>query len=949
MFDIARRTRIDALLAAALLAGAASAQTTLADVRSGDLRFTLGSGDNVRLYVRGVPVITESSLYLVSPGWQEAYLSQDSLTPRVTTSTEGDARVVTAEYETMDAAAEYRYQVGPGNTFKVSLTFRMRVKKPGKVYFEYDAGYIPAALLAGRTYTAQTVEGPRQGTVPLVATSESQIASRVMPFFTKASFASPLGTIAISVDGNTEATRSLNLFDARLENADWAKTVPIFWLGMGSPEREVAEGDNTVSITWDFGMAVPNVTVPGSDTIGRAVAETSACVPRIVERPIIPKPKQMDASGKPVRLNHAPTIIIPDAPTPEEKAAARELQFELKTFWNVRAAILRDSQASRKLNGSPTITLRVQPSGALKAAPDREEGYTLVADDTSVLIIGHDPRGVYNGAQTLKQLLRVDEAGVYVKPATIRDWPSLKFRGVHWFGGPNALPFHQKMLSRIIAPLKMNAMVYQCDYTQWESQPEIWSAERSTPKKDVIRAVELARNMFIEPIPMVNGMGHAEWLFWNGKNLDICADPETPYAWHPGKERTYEVVFGVMQEALDMFKPKEFHLGNDEVTMRGKFPPPDSDKTVTELILQDTKKRYDWLKERGVKTMMWGDTLLYRGEANDAALAPTPEDARARREGLPKDIVIADWHYTGSDPDFKSVPLLQGLGFEVIGCSWYNWANIRNWARSLVANKSRGLLQTTWAGYSMFPDIVTGESAMQFAAYVLAAEYAWSGGETPIEELGYNADETFQALWNRAPVGDGAGKGLLQARPGFTIDLSACSNAEMWDWWRAAPGWTAAAKSADATPTGRQRFDGVAFDLYKPVWLAGKLNPAGAWPVSLTVDAGGRKASALEFVWGTTFPASYGTPVANVTVEYTDGTRAEFPVRAMREILAFDDLRAAPNVHFAWRGTAPHGAHAVLRRWAWTNSEPSKAIRRLVITSAESEAAPVILGITGIE
>jgi len=150
-------------------------------------------------------------------------------------------------------------------------------------------------------------------------------------------------------------------------------------------------------------------------------------------------------------------------------------------------------------------------------------------------------------------------------------------------------------------------------------------------------------------------------------------------------------------------------------------------------------------------------------------------------------------------------------------------------------------------------------------------------------------------------------------------------------------------------PRGRQRFDGVAFDLNKPVWLAGKLNPAGAWPASLTVDIGGRKASALEFIWGTTFTAPYGTPVANVSVEYTDGSKTEFPVRSMREILAFDDLRAAPNVFFAWRGTAPHGVHMALRRWAWTNSEPAKAIKRLVITSTESEAAPVILGITGIE
>ena len=110
------------------------------------------------------------------------------------------------------------------------------------------------------------------------------------------------------------------------------------------------------------------------------------------------------------------------------------------------------------------------------------------------------------------------------------------------------------MISRIIAPFKMNAMVFQTDYAQWASQPKIWSPERSTPLADIRKTVATARAHFLEPIPMVNGMGHAEWLFWNKQNLDIAADPKDPYAYNPENTASYERLFGVMKEATDLFQ-----------------------------------------------------------------------------------------------------------------------------------------------------------------------------------------------------------------------------------------------------------------------------------------------------------------------------------------------------------------------------------------------------------
>ena len=42
------------------------------------------------------------------------------------------------------------------------------------------------------------------------------------------------------------------------------------------------------------------------------------------------------------------------------------------------------------------------------------------------------------------------------------------------------------------------------------------------------------------------------------------------------------------------------------------------------------------------------------------------------------------------------------------------------------------------------------------------------------------------------------------------------------------------------------------------------------------------------------------------------------------------------------------GADASLRRWAWTNPHPDKAIRSLEVVSAGTEAGPILAAITGV-
>lgn len=893
----------------------------LIDLSSGDLHFTLSSGRAAVLTVRGVDVYRESGLYIVKPGWTHAMLNLDKMTPMVSVSKVNGAEVATAEYVSNEARATYRYEMAP-DTFKVSLTYSTTVQ-PALV--EYDAAYVNANVISGTQFHARTISFDRFGRVAAFTNTSDQFKNRVCPFFTKMTFDSRIGPMSISVNGNTSETSNLNMFDARGITLEWGAKNPIFWLGLGSPERSVPPGDNTITITWKFGHPATRVQAA---PVATNVVDVKDALPPPPELPIIPRPKAMKVGPPSARVRVAANrtrILIEERASPEMRAAARELQAEFRNVWGLELPIkvLDFAKWSSHPEGPAIwilskrhVAIIGKDSGAAsahsaRAALKRAEGYCLESATDGATVIGADDRGTYYGVQTLKQLIRQDAQGVYINPVEICDWPTMEFRGVHWFGGPKSWPFHQRMIDRIAAPLKLNKMVYEVEYSQWESQPGIWVPTRSTPKDRVRKTVAEARAHFIEPIPLIPTLGHTNWLFENGQNLDFAADRKDGHAYDPTMEESYAALFGVMQEAIDIFHPKWFHIGHDEVTTYGDYLPP---AKVTELFVNDVQKIHAWLKQKGIGTMVWGDELLHSSETLSSGNAYTLVDAKARRAGMPKDVVIADWHYRG-DADYPSVVTFQKEGHKVIGCTWSEPANIRNFSKSLADQKAWGLLQTTWDGYAMSLERVNGDSLKQYAAYVLAAEYAWNGGDPSLGKLGYNPMDAFLAFWERKPLD-------TTPRPGWHVEFRVPSS----EFCASKPG----------TRNSELR-----------AALAGRLSDTDN-PISLTIPLKGRRAKDIRFVWGTDYSAPVGTRVATLTVAYVDGSSADVPISYGKQIAAFNDLRTRAGTTGVWSGESKYGELRERRAWTWSNPNPTKPLKSLTITSANTEAAPVLLSITGI-
>jgi uncharacterized protein YndB with AHSA1/START domain len=652
----------------------------------------------------------------------------------------------------------------------------------------------------------------------------------------------------------------------------------------------------------------------------------------------------------------------------------------------------------------------------LPATPDHAEGYALRVTPQYIAVVGSDAAGAYYGMQTLRQLLRWEAGGrCEVKGATITDWPSLAFRGAHIFVGRDALPFHKTLIERIFSRYKLNKLVIECEYTAWRSHPEIHVDYAMSPE-DLKADVDYARDHFLEPIPLVNSLGHSQWIFANGQHRDIVEDARVPYAYDAGNPDTYRFLFDVYQETLDIFHPRLFHIGHDEVKIPGsdafgQYParPENRRKGITRLFVEDTNRLADWLRRRGVRTMLWGDMLLHESEGTaqpgipvlTAANATSLAEARARRTQIPGDAIVADWRYEAGSEQRNGLATLKRAGFDTVGCAWYEPENIRGWAQQALQSGALGTLQTTWAGYNSNENLLESEYK-QFTAYVLAAEYAWSGstlhprtGAAAIEAalgragqqtnlLPYTAEDVFARSYRDTACGGPAHPGWLLL-PGRSANIQLRDDGTDGFPWVAIPvaippvavplvavplvAVPLVAVPLVAVPTngqvaqpgaGNAPIDivhdpetGIALPSLPQtgILLHGVLPLAPGVPalpaaIRLPID---RRARTLAFLHATACGVAYKTAVGAYTVVYADGKREEIPLSYGFEIRALDDH--TPSGSFSTTAVTRrygNGPPLTLRLLQWTNPHPNVPISSVELRADDALSAPILFSITGI-
>ncbi|MDD6012946.1 MAG: beta-N-acetylhexosaminidase [Oscillospiraceae bacterium] len=337
---------------------------------------------------------------------------------------------------------------------------------------------------------------------------------------------------------------------------------------------------------------------------------------------VIPEPLQMETGAEP--LFTLTRLCEIECDSAGEKAKKNLLKF------------LGDAFSMEVLGtGRERVVLRLSE----EAMPD--EGYRLTVRDHEAVIVGGTERGIFYGVQTLKQLLLQGELSL--PRIRIEDSPRFPYRGFmldcarYFFTKEAVFVFLEMMAMHKLNKLHLHLSDDQGFRVMLEDNillTEIGSYRSHTnfgkvphsgfyTKQDIREIVAFAQERCIDIIPEIDSPGHSVSMIAAYPQLS-CFDRELTVAtgWgikHDvlcvGKESTYDFIFSVFDELMELFPGELIHLGGDEVpTMRWELCP-HCRKKKEEMGLQSFADLHTYylgrvaahIESRGRKAVMWND------------------------------------------------------------------------------------------------------------------------------------------------------------------------------------------------------------------------------------------------------------------------------------------------------------------------------------------------------
>lgn len=193
------------------------------------------------------------------------------------------------------------------------------------------------------------------------------------------------------------------------------------------------------------------------------------------------------------------------------------------------------------------------------------------------------------------------------------------------------------------------------------------------------------------------------YTYYENKASYKYPDCVTPYC--PSTERTYKIMFEVIENIVEILRPNYLSIGHDEI--RGINRDNRCRKrglSNAEILAEDVTKLYDFSKNIApdIKILMWSDMLnpYYNGgNVNFQLQYGGPSGATfSAIDLIPKDIILMIAAY---DPDkkfcLKSCDFFDSRRFKYFAAGWKNKQNILEWSEIAKQRENcLGIIDTTW-------------------------------------------------------------------------------------------------------------------------------------------------------------------------------------------------------------------------------------------------------------
>ncbi|HYN03776.1 MAG TPA: hypothetical protein VE359_15110, partial [Vicinamibacteria bacterium] len=424
----------------------------------------------------------------------------------------------------------------------------------------------------------------------------------------------------------------------------------------------------------------------------------------------------------------------------------------------------------------------------------------------------------------------------------------------------------------------------------------------------------------------------------------------------PSNPESYRVYFDVLDEYLEVLRPKRVHIGHDE-WRAGAFCPRCRGKDTGALFAEDVLKIHRHLREKGIETWMWGDHFVDghnrfgKSWSEGGAVRYERPDTTSARDlvaAATSDIHILNWSGEEGDATFQKL----GWPF-VVG----NFAGSeeKDWRGRVARHGALGGEVSSWGAWEEF---VLGK--LQVPEAVFSSNLLWSvhdpNREEALEHVGHLLPGVRGMLAPKPPPSYGADPMRFEV-----LDIvSAFNHPPKGDGW-----------DLTGLRLGRHYADGLPFAIADPA-RGGGLSAVrvarrpGDTPTRAELPIRGRWAS-LVFIQSasgegrptihagdqTHFPRESSELLGFYEIRYDDGLVAAHEIRYDETVGRWDAVLALP-LYFARplaAGTLPDGRAAVLWASEWTNPRPDVPITSVTLVGAPgpSNARPILFGVTAVE
>ncbi|MEN8226324.1 MAG: family 20 glycosylhydrolase, partial [Bacteroidota bacterium] len=226
-------------------------------------------------------------------------------------------------------------------------------------------------------------------------------------------------------------------------------------------------------------------------------------------------------------------------------------------------------------------------------------------------------------------------------------------------------------------------------------------------EKDAVRdLVNMAHDNFIEVIPEIPSLTHAYNLLTRHPELAEYPGDNWPDTYCPSNPASYELMFDVYDEYIEVIQPKMIHIGHDEWRVPMDVCPLCKGKDYSNLFAQDVNKIYDYISDKGIKVAMWGDHLLESVRNAGPREATTSTGIKYQKPGalppsvvkesIPKEILIFNWFWADQEREME----LQEFGFTQVYGNFK--PNISNWDERIERAEIAGGAPSSWAATDEF-------------------------------------------------------------------------------------------------------------------------------------------------------------------------------------------------------------------------------------------------------